>query len=143
MRHRLAVVLLIAGAVHGTAQNRFEPETNMACVERLPVPAYSPLAIQARIEGTVTASVLLSPHASVEKITTDFMSKTPKITGSLIQSVEDAIRGAAFHTYCGDKTIVLIFDFKIAGQPADNPKQSDSFGYPNKFWIVTEPGKQK
>jgi len=136
MRPHLAVFLLIAGGSPGTAQNRFEPETNIACVERLPMPAYSAQARQARIEGTVTATVLLSPRALIEKITTDFASKTPKITGSLIQSVEDAIREAAFHTYCGDKTITLIFDFKIAGQPA-------AYGYPNKFWIVAEPVRQK
>jgi hypothetical protein len=135
MRPHLAVVLLFAGVSHGTAQNRFEPETNMACVERLPIPVYSAPARQARIEGTVTATVLLSPRAAVEKITTDFLSKTPKVTGSLIQAVEDAIRAAAFHTWCGDKTVVLIFDFKIAGQ--------ESFGYPNKFWIVADSGKQK
>ena len=81
------------------------------------------------------ASVLLSPRALVEKITTDLTSKTPKVTGTLIQSVEE--------DRFPDKTIVLIFEFKIAGQPAENPKQSDSFGYPNKFWIVTEPGKEK
>jgi hypothetical protein len=135
MRLHFAAVLLASAASHGTAQNRFEPETNMACVERLPMPVYPALARQARIEGTVTATVLLSARASVEKITTDFLSKTPKITGDLIQSVEDSIRQAAFRAWCGDKTIVLIFDFKIAGQ--------ESFGFPNKFWIVAEPGKQK
>ena|SRR5258706_3987601 len=137
------VVLLIAGLNVGWAQNPFEPESNIACVERLPMPAYSPLARQARIEGTVTASVLLSPQAAVELITTDYESRKSSVTGALIHSVQDAIREAAFHRNCAGKTIVLVFDFKIAGPSSDNPKQSDSFGYPNKFWIVTEPERSK
>ena len=83
------------------------------------------------------------PNASVEKITTDFTSKTSSVTGILIRAVEDAIRTGAFRANCANKTIVLVFDFKIARQPSDNPKRLDSYGYPNRFWIVTEPGKQR
>jgi hypothetical protein len=143
MRLYVGVLLLISGLNVGTAQNPFEPESNIACVERLPMPAYPSIARQGRIEGTVAATVLMSPRASVEKVTTDFTSKTSSVTGVLIRSVEDAIRSAAFRANCADKTIVLIFDFKITGQPSDSPKRSDSYGYPNRFWIVTEPGKQK
>ena len=139
----VGVLLLISGLKVGTAQNPFEPESNIACVERLPMPAYPAVTRQGRIEGTVAASVLLSPHASVEKITTDFASKTSSTTGILIRSVEDAIRAAAFRANCANKTIVLIFDFQIAGQPSDSPKRSDSYGYPNRFWIVGEPVKPR
>ena len=76
MRLSVGVLLLICGLKVATAQNPFEPESNIACVERLSIPAYPIVARQGRIEGTVAASVLLSPHASVEKITTDFASKT-------------------------------------------------------------------
>lgn len=136
-------MLLAVGLQAGAAQNPFEPESNMACVERLPMPVYAPLAQQTRLEGTITASVMLSPRATVEKITTDFAAKTSKVTGALIRSVEDAVRGANFRANCGGKTVVLIFEFKIAGEPSDKPKQSDAFGYPNKFWIVVEPRKTK
>jgi len=112
-------------------------------VERLPIPAYPVAARQDRIEGTVAASVLLSPRASVEKITTDFTSKTSSVRGMLIRTVEDAIRAGAFRANCANKTIVLIFDFQIAGQPSDSPKRSDSYGYPNRFWIVGEPVKPR
>jgi hypothetical protein len=136
-------ILLAAGVKAGAAQNPFEPEPNIACVERLPMPMYAALAQQTRLEGTITTSVMLSPRATVEKVTTDFAAKSSKVTGALIRSVEDAVRGAAFRPNCGGKTVVLIFEFKIAGEPSDHPKQTDSFGYPNKFWIVVEPGKTK
>jgi len=137
----LPIVLAAFGWNAAMAQNPFEPDFNIACVERIPLPAYPILARQMLVEGTISASVVLSPQASVQLITTEFASKTPKVTGSLIQTVEDAIRGAVFRVACGGKTVSLVFDFKISGVAADNPKQSVAYGYPNKFWVVTEPGK--
>jgi hypothetical protein len=141
MRSILFTVLIAAGVKAGFAQNPFEADSNIACVERIAMPVYSPLAQQTRLEGTITASALLSPRGTVEKVTTDFSARSSKVTGALIRSVEDAVRGGSFRPGCGGKTVTLIFDFKIAGQPSDNPKQTDSFGYPNKFWIVVEPMK--
>ena len=135
------LVLTIFGLNIGIAQNPFEPSFNIACVERIPMPAYPILARQSQIEGTISASVVLSPQASVQLITTEFASKTPKVTGVLIRTVEAAIREAVFRAACGGKTLSLIFDFKISGHASDNPKQSAAYGYPNKFWVVTEPEK--
>jgi len=140
MRHflALAVLTLTLGLNSATAQNPFEPDTNVACIERLQMPAYSALTGS---EGTVTASVLLSPRATVEEVRTRLDSKTEKVIGALIHSVEKAVKEGTFHSYCGGKTITLVFDFKIDGKPSGSPKQSVSFGYPNKFSIVTEPAK--
>src|SRR6476660_3775302 len=98
MRHHAQALFFfsILGLRPVTAQNPFEPETNMACVDRLPAPEYSSAARQARVEGTVLVAVRLSQEASVEEITTEFASKTPKVSGMLIQAVEKAIRDASF-----------------------------------------------
>jgi hypothetical protein len=120
------------------AQNPFEPDSHIACVERLPVPTYPVAAIQAQAEGTITAAVVLSPQASVQLVTTEFRTKTQKTIGLLIRAVEDAIHEATFRSTCGGYTVALVFDFKLAGRRSDVPKQSASFGYPNKFWIVSE-----
>src|SRR5258708_1408186 len=143
MRRFIVVPLTLAvfGLNMGIAQNPFEPDFNLACVGRITVPVYTMVARQMQVEGTIPATVVLSPQASVQLITTEFASKTPKVTGSLIQTVEDTIRGAVFRVACGGKTVSLIFDFKISGVAADNPKQSVAYGYPNKFWGMTEPGK--
>ena len=122
MRHYVLMIFLIAGLKAGRAQNPFEPDTNIACVERLEMPLYPPLAIQAHVEGTVTASVLLSPQGSAQLITTEFDSRTRKVYGALIHVVEDAIREGAYRPNCAGRTVVLIFDFKIAGRPADGPR---------------------
>ena len=141
MRYCVAALLLAMLEPHtGTAQNPFEPETNIGCVERLQLPAYPALARQAQVEATITASVLLSPKPTVrQQVITQFKSKTQRAAAILMPAVEKAIQEAAFRADCTGKTVVLIFDFKVAGQPSGNPGQSVSFGYPNKFWIVAEP----
>jgi hypothetical protein len=141
MRHYLVIVLIASsiGLKSGWSQNPFEPDTRVACVERLQMPGYSTLARQVRAEGTITASVSLTTRASIQEINTEFKSKTQRVVGLLIPLVEKAIMDATFRPTCAGETVVLIFDFKIAGQPSYNPRQSAAFGYPNKFWIVTEP----
>ena len=135
MRYCVAALLLTMLKPHsGTAQNPFEPETNIGCVERLQIPAYPAVARQAQLEATITASVLLSPKPTVQQqITTQFKSKTQRAAALLMPVVEKAIQETSFRSDCTGKTVVLIFDFKVAGQ------QSVSYGYPNKFWIVTAP----
>jgi hypothetical protein len=122
---RYFMVAMLMGFNVGRAQNPFEADSNIACVERLQVPGY------ASMEGTITASVVVSPKPTVQlQVTTEFATKTQKAAGALMQAVEKAIEGAAFRPYCAGKTVVLIFDFKMGLEPGV------SFGYPNKFWIV-------
>jgi hypothetical protein len=108
-------------------------DSNIICVERLQMPTYVPLAKMARIEGTVTAMVSLSPNGLVQQV------GTGKAHPLLAPSVKEAIRQAMFRSNCGGRTVVLIFHFNIRGEPSDYPKQSVSFGFPNHFWIVSEP----
>jgi hypothetical protein len=145
MRHCIAIIVMAFsfGLKGGSAQNPFEPDTHVACVERLPMPEYSALARQVKAEGTITASIVLSPRASVQEINTEFKSKTQRLVGLLIPLVEKAVTEAAFRSTCAGETVVLIFDFKVAGPPSDCPRQSVALGHPNKFWIVTEPAKLK
>ena len=109
MRYWLVAVLIGFTVNIGKAQNPFEADSNIACVERLPMPAR-----QGRAEGTITASVVLSPKPTVQlQVTTQFASKTQDAAGVLMQAVEKAIEGAAFRSYCAGKTVVLVFDFKM------------------------------
>jgi hypothetical protein len=140
MRFCFAALIITSGLGIGTAQNPFEPETNIGCVERMQMPAYPAMAREAQVEATITASVLLSPKPTVQQqVATQFKSKTQRAAAILMPTVEKAIREASFRSDCTGKTVALIFDFKVAGPPSANPKQSVAFGYPNKFWIVTEP----
>jgi len=109
-----------------------------ACIERLQIPDYPRLAIVAAISGTLTTSVLLSPQATVQSISTD--AKTARGAGAplFVAPVETAVRRATFRPNCGGRTVVMVFHFEFGETVSYTPKQSVVFGYPNTFWIVSE-----
>jgi hypothetical protein len=114
------------------AQSNQEADSNMSCVERLQMPRYPPLADQARISGTVTATVLVASDGSPQT----------KAAGHplLAPAVEKAIRASVFLKACGGKSVTLVFSF-VLGENFDPDKlpQRVSFGYPNRFWISVPP----
>jgi hypothetical protein len=117
----------------------YQPYSNVACIVRLPLPDYPALARMARFQGTVTASVLLSSAASVEQITTEIDPEAAE-GGKLLRSlVGDAIRDASCWSSCGEKTIKPVFHFEITGTPSEYARTTLAFGYPNQFWITTQP----
>jgi hypothetical protein len=140
MRSLLPIVFLLFGGswTAALAQDRGEADSNIACVERLQMPAYSPLASAARVQGTITVSVPLSAAASPERVTTESTGETPTGLRLLVPSIESAIKGATFRSNCGGKTVTLVFRFQIEGKAVDNPKTSLAFGFPNRFWITTQ-----
>ena len=121
----------------GFSQSTIEDASNISCVERIQLlTTYPPLARQARIQGTVKAFVQLSANGAVERITVD--SDIPRGEASLVVPLKDVLRTARFRPDCGGKIVSLVFLFEIVGKSAIYPKQSLSFGQPNKFWITTE-----
>ena len=104
------------------------------CIERLQIPDYPPLATQARIYGTVTASVLLSSQASVQSIKTEMKPDQGMRATIFVKPVEAAVRQATFRRSCGGQTVVMVFHFELG----DKLKPSVLFGYPNTFWILAE-----
>lgn len=137
--NRFIVAVFIACLGIATAQVSPAFESNAACLERFEIPSYPPIARQARIEGTITATLRVSSNGSAETIATDFASQLSGSKMAVSPTVEKAIREARFLPECTGKTVTLIFDFKIAGPPTNSPRQSISFGAPNRFWIVSEP----
>ena len=104
----------------------------MSCVERLQMPVYPKLAEQARINGSVTATVVLASDGSLQTKTAGHKLLAP--------AVETAISTSAFFKTCGGKSIRLVFNF-VLGENFDPDKlpQRVSYGYPNQFWISVPP----
>ena len=116
--------------------------SNIGCVKRLEMPGYLRLALVVRIQGTITTSVLLSPTASPEEITTERQGTTEAVTNGLkllVPSIEQAVKKSSFRSECGGKTVRLVFRFEIKGAFRDNPTASFAFGFPNEFWISIPP----
>jgi hypothetical protein len=131
---RTCFFLLTLSALPALAQT----ETNIACVERLEVPAYPVLAKQARIAGVLTTEVLVGPDASVEKISSQWDSQWAagsKADSIFSSVVEKSLRASTFAKSCAGKKVTLVFNFVLAESLP--PQQTRfSFGYPNRFWIA-------
>ena len=101
--------------------------------------SYPGIARVARIEGKVTASVVLGSTASAQEISTKVDANTKGHV--LSDAVEGWIRHARFRPDCGGKTVTMIFQFKIVGQPKSDPTQAVTFEPPNVFRITSEQGQ--
>jgi hypothetical protein len=139
----MSLAFLLVSSMVGYAQtgdtSRISSTSNMECVERLEIPNYDVIALAARIQGSVEASVWLSSQSSVQRIDSDVRVNFDQGKKLLLQSVEAAIRKSKFRTNCTERPILLSFHFSVAGTPSDRPRTFTSFGYPNRFWIVAEP----
>ena len=111
-----------------------QTDTNMACVERLEIPTYPPLAKQARIAGVLTASVRVGADGSIGNISSQFVPESTKSV-MFASAVEESLRASMFAKSCAGKQVRLVFNFVIA-EPGASTQVNSSFGYPNQFWIV-------
>jgi outer membrane biosynthesis protein TonB len=127
---RTPLPLLIVAAFPAFAQT----DTNIACIERLDIPAYPPLAKQARISGAVTADVIVAPDGSAQSITSTTESET-RPHPILLSSVERSLRTSTFAKTCAGNHVKLVFNFVLS----EGMAPIVSFGYPNRFWITAPP----
>ncbi len=134
---------IAAALLSGTASGQtdrplpWQADSNIGCVERLEIPRYPPLATQARIEGTITASVLISPEGVPKPLGTEAASKFAQAKNLLSQPVWKVISDGKFRSDCAGNIVKLVFHFTLKGI-SNNPRQTVSFGYPNVFWIASE-----
>jgi len=127
---RAYLMLLLFSGMRAIGQ----PETNIACAERLEIPAYPPLAMQARIAGVLTASVRLGADGSIGNISSQFVPESTKSI-MFVSAVEESLRASVFAKSCAGKPVRLVFNFVIA-EPGASTQLKFSFAYPNQFWIV-------
>ncbi len=129
---RASLFLLITLVPNATAQTN----PNMACIERLEVPTYPPLAGAARISGVVIPTVLLGDGGSVASIS--FTADNGKPHPILVHAAEKSLRNSTFARTCAGQQVKVVFNFKLEGGPVSRGRwiPSVSFIYPNEFWII-------
>jgi len=127
---------LLVIAMSATAMAQDVGSRNMNCVKRLEMPAYPALAKSAQITGTVTASIALDAEAKAQKVETSFTGRSLAMFDA---GLNTALKKSDFQKDCAGKTVRIVFHFEIAGRPADDPKVTIAYGYPNEFWVVVEP----
>jgi hypothetical protein len=129
-------LFLLAAISSVSAMAQDVDSTNASCIKRLETPAYTALAKSAQVTGSVTATVILDAEARTQKVETAFESRSLALFDA---SLNVALKKSDFRKDCAGKTVRIVFHFGIAGRPADDPKVTVAYGYPNEFWIVVEP----
>ncbi len=130
---RLVMVAAMCAGM-AAAQSGQDAGTNTSCVDRLEMPVYPPLAQQARISGDLTVTVAINADGTIH---TALPAGAHRILSS---AVENAVQASVFRKECRGKSVTLVFNFVVAGQPDGKP-QRVSFGYPNQFWITVPPAR--
>ena len=110
-----------------------EPEHNVECVTHLRLPGYTPISRGARMMGTASVSVGVAGDG--QPLTIDVQG-VPKL---LRDTITESLRLSAYSPSCSGKLVRLIFEFRVAGEPAANPKSEVWFHPPNRFSIITAP----
>jgi hypothetical protein len=145
---RLILFLLVAsvGLSNALAQGVGDSDFNMRCVERLEMPTYPPLASQARIPAVMNVVVSIGANGAVEHIDMVLGSEAGAPTkiqqsriGLFAPVVEHSIRASLFAKDCSGKSVRLTFHFVLGEDLRPGVKQTVSFGFPNRFWIIVPP----
>jgi hypothetical protein len=117
-----------------------ESNANTDCIEQIEIPSYPALASQARITAVVIATVNLRRDGTVDNISSKIESSAAAARDLFRTTVDGVLKTASYAKGCEDKPITLIFNFVLGERlsPAHG-SQTASFGYPNRFRIVTPP----
>lgn len=105
-----------------------------ACVDRLVIPRYSPIASSARvaIQG-LEVSVRLAAGSAVESVALGAPSGSESALKLLEGSVEASMRASTFRPDCGGKAVSLVFDFRLSGSRDEDGRVV--FHPPNRFEV--------
>jgi hypothetical protein len=109
--------------------------SDASCVAGLKAPVYAPLAVQARIEGLITARFQVDSTGHPAEVAVEgHPLLTPGVSASLSASVLDAAE-------CGGRRLTAVFRFQLSDPSAEEPVSRSfvSFEEPNTFTILTVP----
>jgi TonB family protein len=138
MKYWALLFAFAASLIYGQTPGAPPASHSLICVEKMELPSYPALAQQGQISGTISVDVMLSTTGTIQNVSVQDESKTSMpARGVLVSAVSDAVRRAAFERSCAGRTVRLVFIFELAGV-SDRPKQTVTFGSPNKFWIKSE-----
>jgi hypothetical protein len=127
---------LVVSAVRGQeTPKRNDPNNNLACVDSFMLPTFTNLARRSGkmpFEETAVVSVLVSGNGkhTIQVSSTDDNVK---------QEVEIFFRTALFKRECADKTVRLLFTFRLEGKPAVGAFTKYVFKGPNHFEVISQP----
>ena len=122
----------------GVAQQTSTTE-GLACFENTPMPEYPRTALGERVDGSIWATVHVSPQGSIEKIDTRAVSAWRESEKLLAPAVDKAIHAAKIKSDCDGKTVTVVFKYEIHGDPTAMPKPNSYAAPPNTVVIDSQP----
>jgi hypothetical protein len=132
----LAILLTMAGV---SCAEQPADTSNAMCVTRLQLPVYPPIAQSARLSMSLTAVVALTSAGAAQTIAfEDISGERSDLAKLFFPELERSLRASQFSAACGGKSVRLIFDFRMNGDP---PNKMIWFAFPNRFeiWDVSPP----
>jgi len=105
------------------------------------MPSYPALARAARLSLEISAAVALTTDGKVQSVAFEGASDPrPENQNLFLPTIEQTIRASAFAQACGQKTVRIMYAFRM--NAAEGPDVTASwFGYPNRVevWAVSPP----
>lgn len=127
---RFGFVALVTASIAGASGTG-----GVLCIDRLDIPPYPLLGVQAQVTGTVKAEVLLDQSSTASDIRIE-----SRDTGGLLPNhVRSLLQAAKYSRQCASATVRLVFHFELKGPATDRPKTSFAFTAPNEFWVISRP----
>jgi hypothetical protein len=91
------------------------------CFQNVETPEFPQSALLARIDGTVYASVQVTPQGAADKIETQVASAWADGPKLLVPPVEKAVRASKFKPECAGKTVAVVFRYNLHGEAIAKP----------------------
>ena len=107
--------------------------SNAACVTRLQLPVYPAIAQSALLTKTLTAAVVVANDGSAQSVSFESISgERVDFAHLFFGTLEQSLKASQFSATCGGRTVRLVFDFRLDGDP---PNKAIWFRFPNGFEI--------
>jgi hypothetical protein len=133
-RRTLQFLLTMVIGLTGLSCAKAVPEDrlNLACVTRLQLPFYPPIAQSAAVGLRMTVAIVLADGGAPQSIAYEDISGTMPDARLFFPEIERAVKGSQFAPTCSGKTVRFTFAFRLDRDP---PK-AIWFETPNRFEIA-------
>jgi hypothetical protein len=125
----LILTLTVLGTASATERD------DLSCFDHLVLPGYSSRYARKGQPGPATVMMKVRAGGSAESVDVESAQL------ALQAEVKSAMESVRFKPECAGDTVVLHMSFELEGPPVDFPFTTIVFDAPNKFTIVSQPGK--
>jgi hypothetical protein len=109
------------------------------CFQSVETPEFPASALRAHVDGTVYASIQVTPQGAVDKIDTQVASAWGDGPKLLTPAVEKAVRASKFKPECSGKTVAVVYRYALHGDSIASAKPTTKMELSNIMDIESQP----